>query len=153
MRAALKAALLSATAEPTSERPDHLDHERLADGHVERVDDAQQERHDHHLPHLDVAQQDERAQHQCEAHGGRLGAQQAKALGQRISGQPAEQSQDHDRDELGGGHETQRDRAVRELQHQPVLRDGLHPGAGERHQLSEVEQPEVAVPEDPQARR
>ena len=109
MRAALNAALLSATAEPTSGATDHLDHERLADGHVEGIDDAQQERHDHDLPHLHMTQQHEHAQHQREHIRPRTGCTSRRTpLGQRVRGEAAEQAQDHHRHELGSGHEAQR---------------------------------------------
>ena len=56
--------------------------------------------------------------------------EQAQALGQGVGGEAAEQAQDHHRQELGGRHEAQRDRVVGQLEHQPVLGHGLHPGAG-----------------------
>ena len=54
-RAPLNIAELSATALPMSSRPDHLDRERLADGHVDRVDRAdeqgqQDEQRDRRVP-------------------------------------------------------------------------------------------------------
>ena len=52
---------------------DHLDHERLADGHVERVHDAQAERQHEHLPHLDSPRHDEHAQEERQARPRRPG--------------------------------------------------------------------------------
>ena len=63
----------------------------------------------------------------------------------RIAG---EQAQDHDRQELRGGHDAQPQRvAAADRQDEPCLGDLLHPGADERDGLPAEEQPKVAMPE------
>ena len=53
--------------------------------------------------------------------------------------------------ELGDGDEPERERLVRQLEHEPGLGDVLHPGADQRGALPGVEQPVVAVAEGSQA--
>ena len=108
---------------------DHLDAERLADGHIDRVRHAEQEgqREDH--PDLDDVGVDERGQDPGEDHHAGLGPDENAALRQRIGEDAREQPEDHDRDELGGGDDPEPDRIVRQLQDEPRLRDLLHPGA------------------------
>ena len=50
-------------------------------------------------------------------------------LGSASAATPAEQAEDHHRQELRGRDDAQRERVVGQLQHQPRLGDLLHPGA------------------------
>ena len=72
---------------------------------------------------------------------------QDAALRQGVGGDPGEQAEDHDRDELGGRHDPEPDRIVGQLQHEPGLGDLLHPGPDERDRLTDEEQPVVAMAE------
>ncbi len=57
-----------------------------------------------------------------------------------------EQRDQHDRHVAGERDHAEHQRRIGELQHQPRLRDGLHPGADQRDQLTDEEEPEVAMP-------
>ena len=125
--------------------PDELDRERLADRHVDGVGDPEQEgQHEDH-PDLDDVGEDEDGQDRGEDHHRGLGRDQDASLGQRIGGDPGEQAEDDDRDELGGGHDAEPDRVVGQLEDEPRLGDLLHPGADQRDRLAAEEQPVVAV--------
>ena len=58
-----------------------------------------------------------------EHHRDRLGRDERPALGQAVGDDPAEQAEDHDRDELGGGHDAEHERVVRQGQDEPGLGD------------------------------
>ena len=125
----------------------HLDHERLPDRHVERVDDAQAECEHEHVPDLDLAADDEDSQDQRKETGGYLGVDESLSLRNGVGQDAAEESEEEHRRELGGGNEAQCDRIVGQLEYQPRLADLLHPSAHQRHEHSEPEKPEVAMAE------
>ena len=75
-------------------------------------------------------------EHQREHAHQRLGDQQHPALVVAVGQHPAVHAQQQRRAELQGGDQAERDAAVvGELQHQPVLADPLHPGAGVADQV------------------
>ena len=123
----------------------HLDDERLASGHVERLDAAQQEREHEDLPDLDQSGRDERRERECQDHQDGLGGHERPALRQMIGDEPAEQAEDQHRRELRRGDEAEVERIVRQLEDEPVLGDGLHPRPDQRDQLPEPEEPVVAM--------
>ena len=82
-----------------------------------------------------------------EGHHHGLDDDQGRALGQGVREHAREQPEDHDRDELGGGHDPEPERVVGQLEDQPGLGDLLHPGADERDRLAAEEQPVVAMAE------
>jgi hypothetical protein len=123
---------------------DHLAHERLAGRHVEGGGAAQQQGQgvDHPQPHRPGGGQGPEDQGE---HGHRgLGDQQQAALVEPVGGQPGPGPEGEHGGELEGQGDPERQGGVGEAQHQPVLADLLHPGAGGGDQVAEQEQPEVA---------
>ena len=82
-----------------------------------------------------------------QAHLDDLGDLQRLALGEVVGQHAGEQSEDQDRQELGGRHHAEPERVVGQLEDEPGLRDLLHPGPDERDRLTAEEQPVVAVAE------
>ena len=125
----------------------HLDHERLAPGHVERSDGAVERRQQDHVPDANGAgpgqrRERERAQHQQDLRRD----DQAAAI-DAIDHHAGEQADQQDRRELRERDDAEHRRRVRQLQHQPRLRGALHPGARERDQLAEEIEAIVAMPQ------
>jgi hypothetical protein len=123
---------------------DHLDHERLAHRHLDRAGHAQQRGHEPHVPDGDLAAEHEQPEDDCQHQRAGLRGDERAPLGQHVGDDAAEQPEGEDRQELGGGSHAKRERIVRQLEHQPPLRDLLHPRPDQRHELPEPEQPEVA---------
>src|SRR5439155_11612860 len=67
--------------------------------------------------------------------------------GQPVGEGAGEERQDEHRRELQRADETQAERRVRQLEHEPRLRHRLHPRADQRDELTEPEQAEVAMTE------
>ena len=124
---------------------DHLDDERLASRVVEGVDEAEDRREHVDVPELDPVRGDEDGQDERLDHRRRLGDQQHPPLRQAVDDHPGEEGEDRHRQELEGGDGAERERRVGEPQDEPRLPDRLHPGADERDELAEPEEPEVVV--------
>ncbi len=124
---------------------DHLDHERLPDGHLDGVHEAQPDGQQVDHPDLHQVGHHQDAQRQGEDERHDLGHDERLTLGQGVGDDAAEEAEDEHRQELAGGHDAQRERVVGQRQHQPALGDRLHPGADQRDQLAGEEEPEVAV--------
>jgi len=124
---------------------DHLRDERLPSRIVEHLGEAVEDddRVDH--PQFDGPGEGERRQHDGDDRHGDLRDHQHHALVEPVGDDAAPHSEQERGQELQRDDKTDRERAaVRQLQHQPAQRDGLHPGATQRHHLAEEEQPVVA---------
>ena len=126
---------------------DHLDDERLAGGHLERVGDAQgggqdDDHPDLHEPGLDEGRESERD----DAHR-RLKSDEDPALGERVREHAPEQAEQQHRGVLGGCDDAKRERVIGELQDEPGLRDRGHPRPDQGDELAGPEEPEVAMAE------
>ena len=130
--------------------PDDLDHEALADGHVDRIGGAEEQCQDDDHPDLDDAGQREHGEDRGENHHHRLHDEDRLAFRQCVREDAAEQPEDHHRDELGGGDHAEPQRIVGELENQPGLGNLLHPGPDQRDELAAEEQLVVAVAEGAQ---
>jgi hypothetical protein len=132
---------------------DHLDEERLARRHVDRVGDAIDKGQDRHVPVLDVAELHEggEAERLYEQHG--LAGDDEPALRQAVGEGAGDERQQQHRRELQRADETETERRVGELEHEPGLGHRLHPGADERDELRNPEQTKVPVPERAQPSR
>ncbi len=121
----------------------HLVHERLAGRIVQCGDQAKSECDDEDVPRLHPAGESQRGQrgaHRCHPD---LGSQEDAPLGVSVGDEAAGQAEHQRRHELEGGRDADVGGAAGEAQHQPVLRDALHPGAGVGHHLTGCKQPEV----------
>ena len=88
------------------------------------------------------------AEHQREDAHQRLGDDEQPALVVAVGEHAAVHAQQQGGAELQRGDQAERDAAVvGELQHQPVLADALHPGAGQADQVGRGEEPVVAHPQ------
>ena len=131
IRARLKAAELRPTALVTSSLVDHLGDERLAGRGVEGRADAEDERQQVDVPDLDDAGHGDQAEHQRGAGHHRLGDLEQPALGEAVGDHAGvRREQQHGQELEAGGDAERRAAAAGELEHQPVLGDALHPGAG-----------------------
>ena len=130
--------------------PDDLDHEALADGHVDRVGGAEEQRQDDDHPDLDDTGQREHGEDRGEHHHHGLHDEDRLALRQDVGEHAAEQSEDHHREELRGSDHAQPERIVGELEDEPGLGDLLHPRPDQRDELAAEEQLVVAVAEGAQ---
>ena len=130
--------------------PDDLDHEALADGHVDRIGGAEEQRQDDDHPDLDDAGQREHGEDRGEDHHHGLHDEDRLALRQRVREHAAEQPEDHHGDELRGGDHAEPERIVGELEDEPGLGNLLHPGPDQRDELAAEEQLVVAVAEGAQ---
>ena len=126
---------------------DHLDHERLADRHLDGIHEAEPDGQQVDHPDLDGAGHHEQPQGQRQAERHELGHDERLALGQRIGDEAAEEPEGEDGQELAGRGYAERERIVGQLQDEPALGNGLHPGAHQRDELAGEEEAEVAVPE------
>ena len=88
-------------------RADHLVGERLAGRHVDGVGAAEQDREQHDVPDLHEIRGRQEGQDRREHHHHDLGREEGLPLGQDVGEDAGEQAQDHDRQELRGGHDTQ----------------------------------------------
>ena len=89
----------------------------------------------------------ESREHEGADHQERLRADYQATTIDVIDHHAGEQRDQHDWHEARKRHDPEHQRRVRELQHQPRLRDHLHPGADQRDQLSDEEEPEIAMPQ------
>ena len=131
----------------------YLGHVRLAGGHVERLRQAGQHRHDADVPVPHAPGHDQCRQHQGEHRQGELRDDEDAALGQPVSERAGDDREEQDRPELQRADEPESQGRVGELQDQPGLRHRVHPAGHERRQLRHEEPPEVAVVEGAQAAR
>jgi hypothetical protein len=123
----------------------HLDHERLAPGHVERSDGAVEGRQRNHVSDPNGAGpgqcgERERAQHQQD-----LGRDDQSPPIEAVYHYTGKQADQKDWRELGECHYAEPGSRVGQLQHQPRLRGALHPGAGQRSELAEEIEPIIAM--------
>ena len=147
MRAALNIAELRATALATSSRPTISMTKACRVGMSTAFDEAEADREDEDVPDLDDAGPGQAGQDQREDHQNGLGPDDRRPLRQHVGDDAADEAEHEDRRELDRGDHTEPERIVGQQQHQPRLRDGLHPGADERDHLAEPEEPEVAMAE------
>jgi hypothetical protein len=125
--------------------PDHLDEERLPSGEIERADRAEHEREHEHHPGLDHGEaHEQREQHRLDERQ-RLREEDELAFVDAIDDRARPEREQHDRQELGEAEQAEHERRVREPVHEPTLRHALHPRADQRNDLSQPEQPEVAM--------
>ena len=123
----------------------HLDHERLAAGHVERTDGAVECGQQNHVPDADGAGPGQRREREGAQHQQDLSRDNQAAAIDAVNHYAGEQTDQQDRRELRERDDAEHRRRVRQLQHQPRLRGALHPGAGERGQLAEEIETVVAM--------
>ncbi len=147
-RAPLNIAELSATALPTSSRPTSSMAKDWRTGMSTALAQPEQDRQDQDHPDLDEAGdrqdgEDRRARTIITT----WVPTRVCALGQGVRGDAGEQAQDHDRHELGRGHDAEPDRVAGQLEDEPRLGDLLHPRPDERDGLAAEEQPVVAMAE------
>ena len=86
----------------------------------------------------------EHTEHEREQRQGALRDEQQAALVEPVGEHPAPHTEEHGRPELQRGDDAERGAGVGELEDEPVLRDALHPRAGERDQLTRRVQAVVA---------
>ncbi len=127
--------------------PDHLDHERLPPRHVERAHKSIERGEHDHVFDFDDAGPGQSREHERADHQQRLRADYQAAAIDVIDHHAGEQCDQHDRHEARKRDDAEHQRRIRKLQHQPRLRDHLHPGADQRDQLSDEEEPEIAMPQ------
>ena len=130
--------------------PDDLDHEALADGHVDRIGGAEEQRQDDDHPDLDDTGQREHGEDGGEDHHHGLHDEDRLALRQRIREDAAEQPEDQHGDELRGSDHAEPEHVVGELEDEPGLGNLLHPRPDQRDELAAEEQLVVAVAEGAQ---
>jgi hypothetical protein len=123
----------------------HVGDERLARRDVERVDHANEGGDREDLPHLHVPGECQAGQHQGEEHRGRLCGQQNRVPPARVGDGPAKGRKQEDGDLAGKPDRSQEHGRPGEAVHQPGLRDGLHPRAGQRDQLTAEEELVIAM--------
>ena len=142
-RADWKLAELRLTALRSSSWPTISDDERLPGGVVEDGDQAEDEGDQVDVPDLHMAAEGEHGEGEAgQAHGG-LGEQQQLALGEAVGDDAAVEPEEQHRQELQRGGDADRGGGAGEAEHQPVLGDALHPGAGVGHHLAGGEEPVV----------
>ena len=124
--------------------PHHLDHERAAGRVVEGVHGAETEREHEDHPQLDDAERGDRPEEQSEHAGGGLRTDEQPALVDAVGHEAAPRADEQDGCELQRHGHAEGDAAARDLEHEPGLRDRLHPRAGRRDQLSDEVQAVVA---------
>ena len=117
---------------------DHLHDERLASGLIEDVREAEREPERGDVPVLDPARRDERPEQEGLAGERRLRGDEQGALRQPVGHRAGDDGEHEDRRELQGGDEPEPERRVCELQHEPRLRDRLHPAPHQRQELGDV---------------
>src|SRR5690606_29226120 len=122
-----------------------LDQERLARRHLEggcqSVDQGQAPDH----VHCHDAGERQRGEGSRFQQHHRLQADDEAALVHPIGQHAPVEREQQDRQRVERGHQSDCKRGAGELEHQPSLRDRLHPGADERHRLSSGEAREVRV--------
>jgi hypothetical protein len=124
--------------------------ERMPRRQLEGLHHAEQQRQRQDVPRLHPATEREHGQRQRLQHGQRLRAQQQVATREAVGQHPAVQPQHQARQHQRRARQAEYQAGLREPVQQPGLRQALHPGAGQRHQLTEIEQAEVAMPEGTQ---
>ncbi len=125
----------------------HLHQEGLADGHLERRRGAVQRRQQHHPFGGDVMGGGQHPQGQRIAQHEALQHQQRPPPVDPVRQHPAPQGKEQDRQRAERAHQADHEGRVGQLQYQPPLGHDLHPGADQRHELTDEEKPEVAMPE------
>ena len=146
IRARLKMALLSAIRVRHVGRPDHLGHEGLPGRVVHDRYHAQRESQQVDVPQPDRSGNREEAENQRQAAHEALGDQQNAALAEPVGDRAAPQAEQQQREELQARSDAERRAAaVRQVQHQPVLRGPLHPRAAVGDDLPGREQAVIMV--------
>lgn len=125
--------------------PDHLKEKSLAYGIVYSRNSSLDEREDIDVPDLDIAARDEAKENGGLDHEQGLGDHEGRTLGQMVGQDAAKQRKEHNGQELEGDNGSEGERGiVGELEDEPRLRGGLHPGAGEGDELAGPEEAKVA---------
>ena len=122
---------------------DHLHDERLAGRVVERGDAPEHEGAQVHHPELNDVGRGESAQRERHEPEGDLRDQQHPPLREPVGHEPAEGAEQEHGQELQCDDEAERGAAAGQLEDQPSLSHGLHPGAGQRDRLADHVEPVV----------
>ena len=126
---------------------DDLRHESLACRYLERGEQAEEDRQSHDPLDRDQIQGGQHAQGQRLQQHQALEYQDELPLVDPVGNDAAIKGKQQNRQRAQRRHQSHRKRRVGQVQHQPSLGDGLHPGAAQRDELSGQEQAEVAVSE------
>ena len=119
---------------------DHLHHEGLPGGVVERVDAAEQHGDGEDHPELDGVRHRQQPEQQGEQRHRRLRAEEEAPLVQPVGHQARVGAQQQHRQELRRHHQAEQGARPGDFQHQPDERDRLHPGPDQADRLAgEVE--------------
>jgi hypothetical protein len=110
---------------------------------AERLRHAGRERQGEHVPDADDVEENERGQDERAGQLDGLGADQQVAAIVAVGDHAADQRQQQDRQFADEAVEAEVEGRTADGQHQPVLRDLLHPGAGRRQDVGGPQQPEV----------
>jgi hypothetical protein len=114
---------------------------------VEDVDETEREGQQVDDPEADAVRADGDGEDPREQPGQRLGDVQHPPPVHPVHEHAAERAEHEHRQEPGRAGEAELGPAVGQVEHDEGLRDGLHPGPGDRDQLAEEEQPVVALPQ------
>ena len=119
----------------------------MASGDVEGVHDAQKGSQQGNVPDTDRLREGQEREGQRKDHRRGLGGND-DAVPIVAIGQGAAEGRQHEHRNLSGeAHCPQQHRGARKAVDQPGLRDGLHPGAGQRDELPAKEQAKIAMPQ------
>ncbi len=97
------------------------------------------------MPDVDLPQREQGRKEECARHLHELGAHQQSPAIHSVGDDSANQGEKEDRDLAEKGIEPQHPGGVRQLEDEPALRDGLHPGADARDTGPYPKPAEVAV--------
>lgn len=125
-------------------RAHHLHHERLAARVVDGGHRPEPCGDGIHHPEFDHTREGENAEGEREHSGERLREHDQLALLEAVGDHPSVGSEQQCRQELHRHHRAERGAAAGEFEHEPSLREALHPRAGERDDLAEEVQAVVA---------
>ena len=124
---------------------DDLEHERVPGRRVERDRDALDEAEHVELPHRDHAREREHGEQRGVHRQHRLAGDDHPPQVDPVGDRAADERERGHGQRLDERERSHRDRGVRELEHEPVRSDLLHPGADERDAAAGEVEPVVAV--------
>src|SRR2546426_146731 len=131
---------------------DQLHDEGLPGRDVERVHEAEKRRERGHMPDGHRAGPHEGREHERRKHRERLREDHEPVFVGAVRDDAGVDGEEQHAERAERGHEAHVERRIGELEDQPSLGHILHPGADQRHALSEEEQAEVAVGERSEAK-
>ena len=97
------------------------------------------------MPRLNVATPHQRGKYEGGNHHRDLGVKQDGALGMSVGHGAAPQGKHQHGQSSDGRHRAQQNLRSSQLIYEPTLSGGLHPGADQRYELTDEEQPEIAM--------